>query len=235
MSSTPGRLSAAERRDLTSAARIREAAILRFARDGFGASLRTIAADAGVSGALIVHHFGSKKDLRRACDAWVLEQIRDSKRTTLADGDSGPWPAQLGRAERYAPLAVYVARTFQAGGESAAEFFDHLVDDAVDYLAKGERSGLIRPSRDNRARARLLTAMNVGSMLLQMTLHPDLLRGGDFTGFFRHLTETVTAPALELYSEGLLTSRKLLDDYLMYVPDPPAGAGGGGESAAPPF
>ena len=42
---------------------IAEAAVRCFARDGFGASLRTVAGEAGVSAALIVHHFGSKQNL----------------------------------------------------------------------------------------------------------------------------------------------------------------------------
>src|SRR5690625_6728632 len=52
--------------DLHARARIRNAAVTRFGADGFGAGLRAIAADAGVSPALIVHHFGSKSALRKA-------------------------------------------------------------------------------------------------------------------------------------------------------------------------
>src|SRR3712207_8086528 len=47
--------------DLTGRARIRDAAIRRFAVDGFGTSVRAIAADAGVSPGLVIHHFGSKE------------------------------------------------------------------------------------------------------------------------------------------------------------------------------
>ena len=39
--------------DLTAVARIRNAALLRFARDGFGVGLRPITADAGVTAGLI--------------------------------------------------------------------------------------------------------------------------------------------------------------------------------------
>ncbi|GIF74622.1 hypothetical protein Asi02nite_41400 [Asanoa siamensis] len=31
----------------------------------------------------------------------------------------------------------------------------------------------------------------------------------------------ITAPELELLAQGLLVDRSMLDDYLMYVPDPP--------------
>ena len=105
--------------DLTAAARIRDAAVVRFARDGLGASLKTIAADAGVSSGLILHHFGTKQGLRRACDEWVLAEIREAKHAVLATGDTGPWLTQLGQVDRYAPLAMYVARSVQAGGPGA--------------------------------------------------------------------------------------------------------------------
>ncbi|MEX1037720.1 MAG: helix-turn-helix domain-containing protein, partial [Acidimicrobiia bacterium] len=48
--------------DLTAEARIRDAALARFPRDGFeGTTMRAIAEDAGVSAALVVHHYGSKE------------------------------------------------------------------------------------------------------------------------------------------------------------------------------
>jgi AcrR family transcriptional regulator len=56
--------------------RLRDAAIARFGRDGFAVGLRAIAAHAGVTAALIVHHFGSKEGLRRACDEHVLAVVR---------------------------------------------------------------------------------------------------------------------------------------------------------------
>jgi len=51
--------------DLTAAARIRDAAIERFGEQGFSVGLRPIAEAAGVSAALVIHHFGSKDGLRR--------------------------------------------------------------------------------------------------------------------------------------------------------------------------
>lgn len=63
--------------DLTARARIRDAALARFGTDGIAAtSVRAVAADAGVSPALVVHHFGSKEGLRQACDDYVLDSIR---------------------------------------------------------------------------------------------------------------------------------------------------------------
>jgi TetR/AcrR family transcriptional regulator, regulator of cefoperazone and chloramphenicol sensitivity len=51
--------------DLTAAARIRDAAIEQFGEHGFGTGLRAIAEAAGVSAALVIHHFGSKQGLRQ--------------------------------------------------------------------------------------------------------------------------------------------------------------------------
>jgi AcrR family transcriptional regulator len=227
-----GPRAAARDGDLTAAARIRDAAILRFSRDGFGVSLRTVAEDAQISGGLILYHFGTKEGLRRACDEWVLAEIRESKRAVLGTGETGPWLAQLGQTDHFAPLAMYVARTLQAGGEAAAAFFDHLVDDAAGYLEEGVRNGVITPSRDPYARARFLTGMSVGTVLLEMSLRPQMLRDGDFTGFFQAIAEATTGPGLELYTQGLLTDRQMLDDYLMYVTDPPARADDDGDIAA---
>ena len=75
--------------DLTAAARIRDAAIEQFAQHGFAVGLRTIAEAAGVSAALVIHHFGSKEGLRKACDDYVAEEIRNSKSEALQVQRSG--------------------------------------------------------------------------------------------------------------------------------------------------
>ena len=81
--------------DLTAAARIRDAAIEQFGEHGFGVGLRAIAEAAGVSAALVIHHFGSKEGLRKACDDYVAEEIRSSKSRSAAD----PRPGHLVRAD----------------------------------------------------------------------------------------------------------------------------------------
>ncbi len=51
--------------DLTTRAKIRDAAIVRFGKFGFGrTTIRAIAEAARVSPALVIHHFGSKDGLR---------------------------------------------------------------------------------------------------------------------------------------------------------------------------
>ena len=71
--------------DLTARARIRQAAIRRFAADGIDkARLKDIAADAGVTTPLITHHFGTKDGLRAACDEYLAEQIKEQKELGLS-------------------------------------------------------------------------------------------------------------------------------------------------------
>ena len=53
--------------DLTPAARIRDAALARFARDGLAdTSIRDVARTAGLSPGLVQHHFKTKANLRDA-------------------------------------------------------------------------------------------------------------------------------------------------------------------------
>ena len=65
--------------DLTTRARIRDAAITAFGEQGFAVGVRAIAEAAGVSPGLVNHHFGSKDGLRAECDAFVTDAIRQAK------------------------------------------------------------------------------------------------------------------------------------------------------------
>ena len=53
----------------SAADRILDAALDLFGAQGFsGTSIKAVAQQAGVSPALVIHHFGSKDALRAACD-----------------------------------------------------------------------------------------------------------------------------------------------------------------------
>lgn len=223
MRSTAGSAGSASGAGQVTAERIRDAAILRYGRDGFSVGLRAVAADAGVTAGLVVHHFGSKEGLRKACDAQVLGVIR-SEKLKATTGGPGAAIAQLAQIEEYAPMALYALRSLQAGGDLATEFLEQLCRDAEEYLEAGVESGLIRPSRDPSARARYLAMQAMGSLLLWISLHPGFREVDDFRKELRQISDQITLPALELFSEGLFVDRKLLDEYLMYVCDPPAGA-----------
>lgn len=202
--------------DLNNRARIRDAAIRRFASDGLDAPLRSIAADAGVSPGLILHHFGSRAGLRAACDAYVISQTRENKSGVLA-GNGAPGAAllaQLAQIEGYAPLIGYLLRCLQAGGELTETLVDSFVNDAVGYMAEATRAGSVTESRAPEARARVLVEMSLGALLLQLPAKRAQLDLNELPHWLRSYTERIMLPVLELYTQPLLTDSTLLDAYL---------------------
>lgn len=206
--------------DLHARARIRNAAVTRFGQDGFRIGLRAIAADAGVSPALIVHHFGSRAGLRRACDDYVVAQIRENK--TQALGGAGPTAmlAQLAQVEGFAPLVGYVIRCVQAGDELARHLIEGMVADAEAYLEEGVRAGTLRPSRDPAGRARLLTMWAIGGLVLDLPLDSDKLDVDELPARLREYTDRIMLSALELLTEPVMADSSLLDAYLASRPRP---------------
>ncbi|WP_280486613.1 TetR/AcrR family transcriptional regulator [Nocardia farcinica] len=199
--------------ELTTAARIRDAAIEVFGDRGFDVGVRVIAAAAGVSPGLVNHHFGSKDGLRAACDERVLQLIHDEKTKALLAPDTGAGLlAAMAEVEAYGPLVDYMVRSLEAGGPMAESLFEHMVADAEDYMRRGVEAGVIKPSRDPKARARHLMLANVGATLLWVRLHQRDGETIDFRAAIRRITEELTGPALELYTQGLLTDPTLLDE-----------------------
>src|ERR1700757_5236006 len=157
--------------DLTAAARIRDAAIEQFGERGFGVGLRSIAEAAGVSAALVIHHFGSKDGLRKACDDYVAEEIRSGKSEAMRSSDPATCFAAMAEIEEYAPLMAYLVRSMQSGGELARTFWRKMIDNAEGYLDEGVRTGILKPSRDPQARARYLAITGGGGFLLYLQMH----------------------------------------------------------------
>ncbi|MGC5165918.1 TetR family transcriptional regulator [Luteimicrobium sp. DT211] len=202
--------------DLTARARIRDAAIARFAADGFRVGLRTIAADADVSPGLVMHHFGSKEGLRRACDEHVLAQIHEARAEALVSNDPSSSILRLAADGHYAWLATYLLRSLQAGGELARTFVADLVVETRDNLEAGVAAGSVQPSRDPDARAEMLTSMSLGYLLLAYSLEPE--PPTDLASWILGLNMRGTLPGLEIFTEGLFTDRRFLDAYLAQTP-----------------
>jgi AcrR family transcriptional regulator len=197
--------------DLTAAARIRDAAIEQFGEHGFGVGLRAIAEAAGVSAALVIHHFGSKDGLRKACEDYIAETIRGNKSEALQSNDPATWFAQMAEIEEYAPLMAYLVRSMQAGGDLANMLWRRMIDNAEEYMAEGVRAGTIKPSRDPKARARYLAITGGGGFLLYIQMHETPT---DLRAVLRDYSRDMILPALEVYSEGLLTDRTMYEAFL---------------------
>ena len=200
--------------DLTGRARIRDAAIRRFGADGFGASVRVIAADAGVSPGLVIHHFGSKDGLRAACDEHVLRLIREAETEAFTKSGPAEWLAQLSVLDEFAPGVGYLVQTLLAGGNLAATLLERMTRDAEVYLADAVAAGTMKPSRDPAARAAFLVDVGIGAVLSFIRRHPPV--DGDYRATLRRYAEANALPALELYTQGLLADSSLLDSYLTY-------------------
>jgi AcrR family transcriptional regulator len=196
--------------DLTASAKIRDAAIEQFGRHGFGVSIRAIAEAAGVSAALVIHHFGSKEGLRRACDEFVAEEIRSSKSEAMRSADPATWFAAMAEIESYASLMAYLVRTMQSGGELANTLWRRMVDNAEGYLDEGVRAGTLKPSRDPKARAKYIAITGGGGFLLYLQMHDNPM---DLRAVLRDYARDMVLPALELYTEGLLTDRTMYDAF----------------------
>lgn len=189
--------------DLTARARIRDAAIAAFGELGFAAAtMRVIAERAGVSPALLVHHFGSKEGLRRACNDHVAQFNHSEKSRMLLTGDLPQMSAYLEEHPEARPMHDYLVQVLLEGGEGATRLFDRMADDLTALLAAGEDAGTVRAHPDAEARATVNTAFGLG-MLVFRTQVARRLGGTDL--FDAEVRERYGDYATHLYRHGLLT------------------------------
>src|SRR5690625_46503 len=128
---------------------------------------------------------------------------------------------QLADAEKYAPAVGYVLRRLQAGGAMVTPLVDDFVADAAEYMEEGVEAGLLTPSRDPQARARVLTEMALGALLLQLPGERDHLDLAELPIWMRDYFERIIGPLLELSTTPLLADSPMLDAYLAHRPDGP--------------
>lgn len=209
--------------DLTTRARIRDAAVVLFGEQGFGVGVRAIATAAGVSPGLVNHHFGSKDGLRRECDDHIRGVIRETKMNFMNRPSAGNMLQQLAEIEEYAPIIAYMMRSFQAGGDLAGTLFEHMVDDVEQYLEAGVASGTLRKPRDAKAMARYLATANGGGMLLFLQTHTPPDGVVDYRRALRDYADQMMLPALEIYTEGLLADPSMLEALRAAGPQPGTG------------
>lgn len=195
-------------------------AIERFARDGFDASLRTIADDAGVSAALLIKRFGSKSALRQACDDAVLHNIRVIKEENIRIAAAGGLLEALVSNVDFEPLLAYTFQSVLSAGPAGKVFMDHMIEDAVVYMGAAVKEGIAHPSRDEAARVKYLVYSSVGALLLTMLLDQSGPKA-NATELLQRIRKEITPPMLEVYSRGVFTEKNIDDKYLLYLSDPP--------------
>jgi TetR/AcrR family transcriptional regulator, regulator of cefoperazone and chloramphenicol sensitivity len=197
--------------DLTATARIRDAAIEQYGEHGFGIGIRAIAKSAAVSPGLVIHHFGSKDGLRKACDDYVAEMIRTTKSESLQTSDPAAWFGQMAEIESFAPMMAYLVRSMQSGGDLAKMLWRTMIDNAEGYIDEGVRAGTIKPSRDPKARALFLAMSGGGGFMLYLQMHDNPT---DIRAVLHDYAQDMVLPALEVYTQGLMTDSTMYDAFL---------------------
>jgi AcrR family transcriptional regulator len=196
--------------DATTRARLRDAAILLFGRDGFReTTIRGIASEVGVSPALVLHHFGSKDGLRQACDDYILAEVMKPGET-IGSGDNPQASATirdwLSRTDEHRPWLNYLSRLLTEGAAVGDRLFDALVAYTERVFAEGVADGSVRDSSDPHMRAVTLTAYSMSTLILERQFGRAV--GAD--GLTNEAAARMAIPALELFTHGIYTTDNLL-------------------------
>jgi AcrR family transcriptional regulator len=159
--------------DLTSLARIRNAALESFARDGVAAtSIRDVAKEAGVSPGLVQHYFATKAALVEAVNGHVVAIATDAF-SDLSE-HSSPLEAQQELGDRVTafvrehPTAVlYVGRAAADGDQGALAIFDAFVAIAQRQWQRLADHDLLRPGTDLAWTSLHAVVLVLGTVLLR--------------------------------------------------------------------
>lgn len=150
-----------------------------FGDKGFkGATMKTIAAAAGVSVGLVQHHFGTKDGLRAACDERVVDLVR-MKVAMLEDGTLTD-PRSLAALMAMAPqVQHYVSRALVEDSPGIGGMVSIVMDLTEDFLVANFPQQFEPDAQKTRDAAAVMTAINTSTMVLQ----PHLARRMGLTAF----------------------------------------------------
>lgn len=165
-------------RDLTSRALIRDRALALFAAQGPDAvTIREIAAAAGVSPGLVVHHYGSKQSLRDAVNEHVTHLFDEMFASITAD----PAPLAGGGARAAAsfaelmtaylpadsPVPAYLRRLLLSGDTAGRELFRRWFSLSAEMTEQLVAAGVLRPAADIGVRTAFLVINDLAVLLLR--------------------------------------------------------------------
>lgn len=174
-----------------------EVATKVFAREGFaGTSLRMIAVEAGVSAALLVHHFGSKQSLiEETIETTLGEWMRDKDHLAelpLSEALS-QWPqtAQDGQQK-----LAFFKEVMLSGGKPAQLLLERMHFEAKERLTAMTKSGVMRDIADIDTAALLLAVYGMAPLILSEPVKKIL--GGDITD--PEISEKLARSSLELFA-----------------------------------
>lgn len=181
-------------------AQLIEIATDAFARDGFATtSLRSIAKQAGVSPALVVHHFGSREKLIEECiikslGLWVSEKqqfVDVSLSTSLSQ-----WQASI---DKHGSKLQFFRQVLVFGGEPANILFSRMVQEAQMMIEAQVEKGQMRKVENPGDLALLMTLHGLAPLLMQEQVNNHL--GGSFLA--PELGARLAGANLEIYRKGI--------------------------------
>jgi TetR/AcrR family transcriptional regulator, regulator of cefoperazone and chloramphenicol sensitivity len=192
--------------DLRAAAVIRDAAMRLFAERGAAAvTVREIAAAAGVSPGLVMHHYGSKDGLKDAVDdravAFFEEIIGELARLGADGGGASLAELFAARVDREPVMVDYVRRLLADGGEAADALFAKLLDETEAGMRSLAAAGVVRPARDERIRTAFLLANDLAVVLLRR----QITRATGTDPLTREGLGPWTAAVMDVYTSGIFT------------------------------
>jgi TetR/AcrR family transcriptional regulator, regulator of cefoperazone and chloramphenicol sensitivity len=195
------------REDHTAAAAIRIAAMELFAERGYAAvTVRQIAAAAGVSPALVIHHYGSKERLRAVLEervaTFVESMLAELAQAPGEDGGSSVAELFAKRLESEPAMAGYVRRLLIDGGPAGVALYGRLFETTRAGLAALEQAGVVRPALDERVRSAFL----LGSDLAMVLLRPQITQVTGTDPLARDGLLRWSAEAFDVYANGLFVA-----------------------------
>ena len=193
--------------DLKAAAVIREVAMLLFAERGAAAvTVREIAAAAGVSPGLVMHHYGSKDGLKDAVDrraaAFFEEMLGELARIGEQGGSASLAELFAARLEAQPAMVDYVRRLLLDGGHAADALFGKLFGTTLAGMCSLVEAGVVRPAQDEQTRTAFLLANDLSLVLLRRQI--TQITGTD--PLTREGLARWTAAVMDVYTGGIFAA-----------------------------
>ena len=176
-----------------------------FAADGFQkTSLRSIAKQAGVSPALMIHHFGTKENL---IDLAIVNTLGDwvaKEKLAMLDEQENQLSSWQSIMEQGATPLNFFKQVLIAGGKYAGRLFDVAVSESEALLKTVAENGQLKKVSDPHVTAILMTLSGMGSLILMEHIQ-------------RHLGGSIASP--EVAHKLMVANNEMLQDGIFVSPE----------------
>jgi len=178
-----------------------------FADRGYAdVTVRQIASAAGVSAALVMHHYGSKENLRAVLEervaAFVESMVADLARVTEEGGGASVAELFADRLEREPEMTGYVRRLLADGSPAGLDLFGRLYEVTRTGMEALERGGVVRRSNDEAVRNAFLLSNDLAVLLFR----PHLSEVVGIDPLSREGLVRWSAEVVNVYSHGVFAA-----------------------------